>query len=82
MTSKKSQEKKDFIISERKKIRPGLSGAPVWAMQKSGKRIWSSKAKRNWKNVDMGEALRKKNLAKQRAGEKNRGKMKKRKKGD
>ncbi len=55
MASNKTKDKKEFLISAREKIRPGLSGAPVWAMQKSGDRIWSAKAKRNWKNIDLGK---------------------------
>ena len=40
MTSKKDRDMKEFLITQRKKVKPGLTGAPVWVMQKSGKRIW------------------------------------------
>ena len=53
MARHKDEEFKDFIISERKKIGSGLTNAPVWLMQKAGKRLWSTKQKRTWKNIDM-----------------------------
>ncbi|MBT4191766.1 MAG: hypothetical protein HOE11_00510 [Candidatus Diapherotrites archaeon] len=55
MSSNKEQDFKDFQISERKKTGSGLTNAPVWLMQKAGKRIWNSKQKRTWKNVDIGK---------------------------
>lgn len=53
MARHKDEEFKDFTISERKKIGSGLTNAPVWLMQKAGKRLWSTKQKRTWKNIDM-----------------------------
>ncbi|MCX6802979.1 MAG: hypothetical protein NTY48_00210 [Candidatus Diapherotrites archaeon] len=53
MARHKSEEFKDFIISERKKVGSGLTNAPVWLMQKAGKRLWSTKQKRSWKTIDM-----------------------------
>jgi hypothetical protein len=53
MARHKSEEFKDFMISERKKIGSGLTNAPVWLMQKAGKRLWTTKQKRTWKNIDM-----------------------------
>ena len=53
MARHKSEEFKDFMISERKKTGSGLTNAPVWIMQKAGKRIWNTKQKRTWKNIDM-----------------------------
>lgn len=53
MTRHKEEKFKDFIISERKKTGSGLTNAPVWIMQKAGKRIWNTKQKRTWKNIDM-----------------------------
>lgn len=53
MSSNKDKEFKDFQISERKKIGSGITSAPVWLMQKAGKRLWNSKQKRTWKNIGM-----------------------------
>jgi len=47
MAKNKDQEFKDFLISTRKKIRPGLTNAPVWVLQKAGKRIWNPKRKKS-----------------------------------
>jgi hypothetical protein len=55
MSSNKDQEFKDFQISERKKIGSGLTNAPVWLMQKAGKRLWNSRQKRDWKKFDLGD---------------------------
>lgn len=53
MARHKEKEFKDFMISERKKTGAGMTNAPVWLMQKAGKRIWATKQKRTWKNIDM-----------------------------
>jgi len=53
MARHKDEDFKDFMISERKKIGSGLTNAPVWLMQKAGKRLWTTKQKRTWKNIDM-----------------------------
>lgn len=58
MSSRKSKELKEFMISQRKKIGTGYTSAPVWAMQKKKERIWNSKQKRHWKQVDLGKAFR------------------------
>jgi len=55
MARHKEKDFKDFQVSERKKIGSGLTNAPVWLMQKAGKRIWNSKQKRTWKNIDLGK---------------------------
>jgi len=71
MARHKEKEFKDFMISERKKIGSGLTNAPVWLMQKAGKRIWSTKQKRTWKNIDMKKrytAAKHKQIAKTRKG--------------
>lgn len=60
MARNKDSEFKEFLISSRKKIRPGLTNAPVWILQKAGKRIWNPKSKRTWKDVDLGKLFRKK----------------------
>jgi len=60
MARNKDSELKEFLISSRKKIRPGLTNAPVWVLQKAGKRIWNPKSKRTWKDVDLGKLFRKK----------------------
>ncbi|MFA5357451.1 MAG: hypothetical protein WC308_00830 [archaeon] len=53
MGANKEKEFKDFQISERKKIGSGLTNAPVWIMQKAGKRIWNARQKRTWKDIEM-----------------------------
>lgn len=53
MAKHKEKDFKDFQISERKKIGSGLTNAPVWLMQKAGKRIWNSRQKRTWKTIDI-----------------------------
>ena len=55
MARHKEKEMKDFMISERKKIGSGLTNAPVWLMQKAGKRIWNPRQKRTWKTIDLGD---------------------------
>jgi ribosomal protein L39E len=58
MARNKDGEFKQFLIGARKKIRPGMTNAPVWVLQKAGKRIWNPKAKRSWKTVDLGKMYR------------------------
>jgi hypothetical protein len=53
MARHKDEEFKDFMVSERKKTGSGMTNAPVWLMQKAGKRLWATKQKRTWKNIDM-----------------------------
>ena len=55
----KTEEFKDFLIAKRKKIGPGLTNAPVWVMQKAGKRIWNKSAKRHWRRTEFGLKFRK-----------------------
>ncbi|MBI4210452.1 MAG: hypothetical protein HY544_03020 [Candidatus Diapherotrites archaeon] len=57
---RKSQEEKEFLISSRKKIGPGVTNAPVWVLQKAGRRIWNKKAKRHWRETGLGRAFKKK----------------------
>ena len=59
MSRNKEQEKKDFLISTRKKIGPGITNAPVWVLQKAGKRIWNKRQKRHWKRTDLGKEFEK-----------------------
>ena len=54
MARNKEKEFKDFLISSRKKIGPGMTNAPFWVLKKAGKRIWNPKQKRHWKNVGLG----------------------------
>lgn len=60
MTKNKTEKFKEFQISTRKKIGPGMTNAPVWILRKAGKRIWNPKQKRQWKNVDIGCLYKKK----------------------
>ncbi|PIU22042.1 MAG: hypothetical protein COT14_03530 [Candidatus Diapherotrites archaeon CG08_land_8_20_14_0_20_30_16] len=54
MSSKKTSEKKTFLRTVRKKTRKGIFCAPVWIMQKAGKRFYNTKAKRTWKRTEFG----------------------------
>ena len=56
----KTEEKKEFLISARKEIGPGLTNAPVWILQKAGKRIWNKKANKHWRSTDLGTLFKKK----------------------
>lgn len=73
MARHKEEEFKDFMISERKKIGSGLTNAPVWLMQKAGKRLWTTKQKRTWKTIDMkmkfNEAMQKQKPKKNKSGD-------------
>jgi ribosomal protein L39E len=60
MARNKEEDKKEFLISTREKIGPGLTNAPVWILQKAGKRIWNRKQHRNWRETDLGELYKKK----------------------
>jgi len=59
MARNKDEEFKRFLISARKRIGSGMTNAPVWVLQKAGKRIWNPKAKRTWKEADLGGIYRK-----------------------
>jgi hypothetical protein len=61
MSSNKTKEFKKFAISTRKKITPGITNAPVFAMQKKRKRIYNTKGKRHWRGIDLGKMFTKKN---------------------
>ena len=58
----KTQEKKEFLISARKKIGPGVTNAPVWILQKAGKRIWNKKGHRHWRSTELGNLFKKKQV--------------------
>lgn len=59
MARNKEQGKKEFLIAARKKVGPGLTNAPFWAMQKKGDRIWNKKGKRHWRSADLGKLFEK-----------------------
>lgn len=54
MASNRTSEKKQFLRTQRKKTPKGIFAAPVWVMQKSGKRMYNNKAKRSWKSTNFG----------------------------
>ena len=66
MSSNKDKEFKDFLISFRKKIGPGITNAPVWAMQKTNERIWNPTQNRHWQQTAMGQKYRSKKLKEDR----------------
>jgi len=59
MTSQKSGQFKKFMISFRKSTGAGLTNAPIWVIQKSGKRMYNRKQRRTWKDVGMMELFKK-----------------------
>lgn len=62
MSTHKDPEFKKFVISTRKKVTPGLTNAPVFAMQKKRKRIYNLKGKRHWRGVELGKMFKKKKM--------------------
>ena len=59
MARNKEKALKDFLISVRKRVSPGVTSAPVWVLQKAGKRIWNKSAKRHWRRTEFGLKFRK-----------------------
>jgi len=60
MATNKSSEKKTFLRTARNKVKKGIFAAPVWVMQKAGKRFYNDKAKRTWKQTEFGKEFEKK----------------------
>lgn len=54
MTNRKDQELKDFLINARKKNSSKLSDAPIWVIQKAGKRFYNPRQHRNWRETHLG----------------------------
>lgn len=59
MARAKDKEKKDFLIAARKKIGPGITNAPIWVIQRAGRRIFNKRQKRNWREADLGKRFKK-----------------------
>jgi ribosomal protein L39E len=59
MSSNKTKEFKQFLISTRKRVTSGLTNAPVFAMQKKRSRIYNTKGRRNWRQIDMMDMFKK-----------------------
>jgi len=57
---RKTEAEKEFLISTRKAIGPGVTNAPVWILQKAGKRIWNKRGNRHWRATDLGTLFKKK----------------------
>ena len=68
MSSHKTKEFKKFAIKTRKRITPGITSGPVFAMQKRRKRHYNLKGKRHWRRVDMGKMLKKRTMKDNRPG--------------
>ena len=54
MSSHKDPAFKKFQISTRKRITSGAVNAPTFSMQRKRKRIYNTKGKRHWRNIDLG----------------------------
>ena len=61
MSRNKDKDLKDFLRAQREKVGTGYTGAPVWVMQKAGKRIWNKKQKKNWRTTEFGHEYTKLN---------------------
>ena len=59
MARNKEQELKEFLITSRKKISASVTNAPVWVLQKAGRRIFNPKQKRHWRSTSLGQEYRK-----------------------
>jgi ribosomal protein L39E len=59
LSSRKNGLKKRFLIAARKKIGPGITNAPIWAIQKKGERIWNKTLNRHWRRTHFGKLFRK-----------------------
>jgi ribosomal protein L39E len=70
MAKHKTSEKKEFLIAERKKTGASATNAPVWVMQKAGKRIWNKKGKRHWRSTTFGYLFKKKQASQGKAHKK------------
>ncbi|MBU0636422.1 hypothetical protein KKE06_05335 [Candidatus Micrarchaeota archaeon] len=53
MAKRKDQELKDFLISARKRKSPKLTDAPIWAIQRAGKRMFNQTRQRNWRETHL-----------------------------
>lgn len=60
MSTNRDPEKKEFLAAVRKKVGSGMTSAPVWAMQKAGKRLWNKRQKRHWRQTKLGKLFKKK----------------------
>ncbi|MCR4335914.1 MAG: hypothetical protein NUV57_05255 [archaeon] len=86
---RKTEEEKEFLISARKEIGSGLTNAPVWILQKAGKRIYNKRGNRHWRQTDLGNLFKKKqreqgkvkNIKKTKSGKKKITSLKKRRTG-
>ncbi|MBI4043879.1 MAG: hypothetical protein HY393_03665 [Candidatus Diapherotrites archaeon] len=59
MARNKDPELKEFLITTRKKISASITNAPVWVLQKAGRRIFNPKQKRHWRHTTLGKEYRK-----------------------
>lgn len=59
MAVNKTSGMKEFLRAQREKVGTGFTGAPVWVMQKAGKRIWNKVSKRHWRRTEFGHEYRK-----------------------
>lgn len=57
MSSNKSRQFKEYLISVRKKVSASIMSSPVWVIQKSGKRHYSKHSKRHWKRTSFGKGF-------------------------
>lgn len=55
ISTNRTNEKKSYLRTARKKTPKGIFAAPVWVMQKTGKRLYNDKSKRSWKNAGFGK---------------------------
>jgi ribosomal protein L39E len=53
MSTRKEKEFKDFLVKARKKRSQQLSEAPVWVIQRAGKRYFNRHQQRNWRETHL-----------------------------
>lgn len=59
MATRKDEDLKKFLITERKKTSAGITVAPVWVMQRANKRLYNTRQSRHWSDTDFGKRFRK-----------------------
>lgn len=55
MSKNKSRELKDFLVSVRRHHSPKITPAPIWVIQRAGKRIFNKKQKKHWRETSIAE---------------------------
>lgn len=57
MSKNKSKELKDFLVTVRKHHSAKITAAPIWVIQRAGKRIFNKKQKKHWRETSLTEGF-------------------------